>query len=62
MKRLKKMVADGNDGNCQRYVRRFVEDDVHVDRQRGNEVLLRAAEERKTVLQTGKEGSRKMLL
>jgi hypothetical protein len=35
---------------------------MHADRQRSEDVLLRATEERKTVLQAGKEGSRQVLL
>jgi hypothetical protein len=54
--------ADGNNGNRRYHLGCFAEDDVHADGKRSNEVLLRAAEERKAVLQAREEGSRKVLL
>jgi hypothetical protein len=54
--------ADGSNGNRRYHLGWFAEDDVHADRQRSNEVLLRAAEERKVVLQASEEGSRQVLL
>ena len=50
--------ADGNDANCQRSVRRFVENDMQTHRQRSEDVLLRTAKERQVVLQASKKGSR----
>lgn len=40
----------------------FAEDDLHIDGQRGEDVLLREAEERKTSVQTYRQDTRQVLL